>query len=217
MNEPGVTLTDYALGLECAFFALWLLAYGQMDHPLRLWFIIFFVSIGLAAFTGGTVHGYFANEGADEGTLGRTLLWVTTLIAIGVTALSGWAIGAQLYFSETIAAWVTRGAVIVFGLYCVVVLFARRDFLVAIVHYLPATIFLLVVYVLVYQQAQETAVLSGLLGLILTFIAAGVQQAQLSFHPVYLSHNALYHVLQAVALFLIYWSARWFVIVSRGI
>lgn len=213
MNEPDVTLTDYALGLECVFFALWLLAYGQADHPLRLWFIIFFVSIGLAAFTGGIVHGYFPNEG----TPGHTFLWVTTLIAIGVTALSGWAIGAQLYFSETIAAWITRGAVIVFGLYCVVVLFATRDFLVAIAHYLPATIFLLIVYVLVYQQAHETPVLSGLLGLILTFIAAGVQQAQLSFHPVYLSYNALYHVLQAVALFLIYWSARWFVIVSRGI
>ena len=213
MNEPDVTLTDYALGLECALFALWLLAYGQADHPLRAWFIIFFVSIGLAAFTGGTVHGYFPNQG----TLGHTLLWLTTLIAIGVTALSGWAIGAQLYFSATIAAWVTRGAGIVFGLYCVVVLFSTRDFFVAIVHYLPATIFLLIVYVLVYQRAQETAVLSGLLGLILTFIAAGVQQTQLSFHPVYLSHNALYHVLQAVALFLIYWSARWFVIVSRGI
>ena len=213
MNEPDVTLTDYALGLECALFALWLLAYGQADHPLRVWFITFFVSIGLAAFTGGTVHGYFPNQG----TLGHTLLWLTTLIAIGVTALSGWAIGAQLYFSETIAAWITRGAGIVFGLYCVVVLFATRDFLVAIVHYLPATIFLLIVYVLVYQQAHETAVLSGLLGLILTFIAAGVQQVQLNFHSVYLSHNALYHVLQAVALFLIYWSARWFVIVSRGI
>ena len=213
MNEPDVVLTDYALGLECVFFALWLLAYGQADYPLRLWFIIFFVSIGLAAFMGGTVHGYFANEG----TPGHTLLWVTTLIAIGVTALSAWAIGAHLYFSEAIAAWITRGAVIVFGLYCFVVLFVTRDFLVAIIHYLPATIFLLTVYVLVYQQAQETAVLSGLLGLILTFIAAGVQQAQLSFHPVYLSYNALYHVLQVVALFLIYWSARWFVIVSRGI
>ncbi len=213
MNEPGVTLTDYALGLECAFFALWLLADGQSDHPLCLWFIIFFVSIGLAAFTGGTVHGYFP----IEGTPGHTPLWVMTLIAIGMTALSGWAIGAQLYFSEAIAAWITRGAVIVFGLYCLVALFVTRDFLVAIIHYLPATIFLLVVYVLVYQQTQETAVLGGLLGLILTFIAAGVQQAQLSFHPVYLSHNALYHVLQAVALFLIYWSARWFVIVSRGI
>ena len=112
MNEPDVTLTDYALGLECAFFALWLLAYGQADHPLCLWFIIFFVTIGLAAFTGGTVHGYFP----IEGTPGHTLFWVMTLIAIGMTALSAWAIGAQLYFSEAIAAWITRGAVIVFGL-----------------------------------------------------------------------------------------------------
>ena len=54
--------------------------------------------------------------------------------------------------------------------------------------------------------------LIGLLGLVLTLAAAGIQQARWSLHPVYLSYNALYHVVQAVALFCIYWSARWLVI-----
>ena len=208
MHEPDVTLTDYALTLECGLFAYWLLVHGQADNPLRLWFAIFFASIGMAALSGGTVHGYFPN--AD--TLGHSVLWGATLIAIGLTALCGWMIGAQLYFSDGVAVRIGQGAAILFAVYCGVVLFVSRDFLVAIVHYLPATLFLLVVYGLVYYQGREPAVLIGLLGLVLTLVAAGIQHAQWSFYPVYLSYNALYHVVQAVALFCIYWSARWLVI-----
>ena len=207
MHEPDVTLTDYALTLECGLFAYWLLVHGQADNPLRLWFAIFFASIGMAALSGGTVHGYFPNTD----TLGHSVLWGATLIAIGLTALCGWMIGAQLYFSDGVAVRIGQGAAILFAVYCGVVLFVSRDFLVAIVHYLPATLFLLVVYGLVYYQGRESAVLVGLLGLVLTLVAAGIQQARWSFHPVYLSYNALYHAVQALALFCIYWSARWLV------
>ena len=208
MNEPDVTLTDYALTLECGLFVYWLLVHGQADNPLRLWFAVFFASIGAAALSGGTVHGYFPN--AD--TFGHSVLWGVTLIAIGVTALCGWIIGARLYCPESVAAWIQFGAVALFVLYCGVVLFVTRDFLVAVSYYLPATLFLLVVYGLVYQQGRESAVLIGLIGFVLTLVAAGIQQVQWGLHPVYLSYNALYHVVQAVALFFIYWSARWLVI-----
>jgi len=209
MNEPDVTLTDYALTLECGLFAYWLLVHGQADNPLRLWFAVFFASIGAAALSGGTVHGYFPN--AD--TFGHSVLWGATLVAIGVTALCGWIIGARLYCSGSMAAWIQSGAVALFVLYCGVVLFVTRDFLVAVLYYLPATLFLLVVYGLVYRQGRESAVLIGLLGLVLTLVAAGIQQVRWSLHPVYLSYNAVYHVVQAVALFFIYWSARWLVII----
>ena len=208
MREPDVTLTDYAITLECGLFAYWLLVHGQADHPLRLWFAAFFASIGLAALSGGTMHGYFPNAA----TFGQNVLWAATLIALGVTALCGWTIGARLYFSGSVAAWMQSGAVALFVLYCGVVLFVRRDFLVAVLYYLPATLFLLVVYGLVYQQGGESAILIGLLGLVLTLAAAGIQQARLSLHPVYLSYNALYHAVQALALFCLYWSARWWVI-----
>ena len=208
MHEPDVTRTDYALTLECGLFVYWLLVHGQADNSLRLWFAVFFASIGLAALSGGTVHGYFPN--AD--TFGHSVLWGVTLIAIGVTALCGWIIGAQLYFSDSVAVRISQGAVVLFAVYCVVVLFISRDFLAAILHYLPATLFLLVVYALVYQQGRESAILIGLIGLVLALVAAGIQHAQWSLHPVYLSYNALYHVVQALALFCIYWSARWLVI-----
>ena len=147
-------------------FVYWLLVHGQSDNSLRLWFAIFFASIGMAALSGGTVHGYFPGEGS----VGHSVLWGATLIAIGVTALCGWIIGAQLYFSESVAVWIRHGAVVLFVLYCGVVLFVSHDFLMAIIYYLPATVFLFIVYGLVYQQGREPAILIGLLGLVLTFV-----------------------------------------------
>jgi hypothetical protein len=50
--------------------------------------------------------------------------------------------------------------------------------------------------------------LYGVTGLALTFVAAAVQQLRIAIHPVYFNHNALYHVIQAGALLLIFVAAR---------
>jgi len=42
------------------------------------------------------------------------------------------------------------------------------------------------------------------LGIPLTFVAATVQQRRLAVHLPYLSHNALYHVIQGLALLMIF-------------
>ena len=91
------------------------------------------------------------------------------------------------------------------------VLFVSRWFLVAIVHYVPATLFLIIVFARDYQRHGELSALVVVVGLGLTLIAAGVQQAKIGLHPIYFNHNALYHGIQALALFMLYWSARWFV------
>jgi hypothetical protein len=38
--------------------------------------------------------------------------------------------------------------------------------------------------------------------------AAAAQQAKIGIHPVYFDHNSLYHVLQAIALFMVFLVAR---------
>src|SRR2546428_2799167 len=85
MTEPDVALTDYALALECTVFAYLL---QRKEHAL------FFASAAVASLAGGTVHGFFL----DARTLGNAVLWRITLIAIGVTAASAWAIGARVLF-----------------------------------------------------------------------------------------------------------------------
>ena len=207
ITEPDVTFTDYGLAVECAVFTYLLYHRGDPQATPRTWFAVFFGSVGVAALAGGTVHGFFL----DEKTAGARILWPVTLIAIGVSALAAWQIGARIQFPEGLARWISVGATVQFTAYGVLVLFVTQKFWIAIVNYLPAAVFLLVVLFLTYRRTRERPALVGLVGLGLTCVASGVQQAGIALHPIYFNHNALYHLIQAVALFMIFWSARWLV------
>ncbi|MGH7408224.1 MAG: DUF6962 family protein [Candidatus Methylomirabilales bacterium] len=207
ITEPDVTLTDYGLAIECALFTYLLYRRGGRPQPLRTWFAVFFGSASVASLTGGTVHGFFL----DVKTVGYAILWPATLVAIGVTALSTWAIGARIQFSAGVARGISIGAAVGFAGYCVVVLFVAQTFRIAVLNYLPAAIFLLGVLTIAYARVREREVLVGMGGLVLIFVAAGVQQGGVALHPVYFNHNALFHLIQAVALFMLFWGARCFV------
>jgi len=207
ISEPDVTFTDYGLAIECALFTYLIHRQGDLHRPLRNSFALFFGSVGTAALTGGTVHGFFL----DASTIGYAILWPSTLIAIGVSALAGWVIGATLLFPVRVARGVSILAAAGFIIYCIAVLSISQTFLLAVVNYLPAAIFLSIAFAIVYARQGQRPVLVGLAGMALTFVAAGVQQTGIALHPVYFNHNALYHLIQAVALLMIFWSARSFV------
>src|SRR6266705_1982479 len=80
-------------------------------------------------------------------------------------------------------------------------------FRVAIVNYIPSVIFLAMAFALRYRRRHESPVLIGLLGLIVTGIAAVIQRSGLSLHPTLFNHNATYHLVQAIGLFLIFRAA----------
>jgi len=212
MTEPDVTLTDYALALEGILFLVLLQRGRARPWGLRSWFSLFFASVSAASLCGGTVHGFFL----DEQTLGHTILWPTTLLMIGVTALSAWAIGAKLLFSRRVARWVLVVAVLQFAFYCIVVLFRTEEFWVAILDNLPAVLFLIIALGLTYRREKQRSLLLAAGGLALNLVAALLQQLGIGIHPVYFNHNALYHVLQAVALFLFFLGSRWLVCAKKG-
>lgn len=204
MTEPDVTLTDYGLAVENALFA-YLLSRGRTPpDPATRWFVAFFAAAGVAALTGGTVHGFFL----DERTVGAMLLWPTTLLAIGLSALGAWAVAAYLLLAARLARLVVVAATLEFLVYGAVVLGVTQAFAVAITNYLPAAVFLLVVFALTYRRTRRPAALAAFVGLALMFVAAGVQLGRVAPHPVYFNHNALYHVLQALALLLLFIGAR---------
>jgi hypothetical protein len=204
LSEPDVTLTDFGLALECAGFAAWLHRRYPGRTPLRAWFIVFFASLGFAALCGGMIHGFFPDARLPL----YRLLWTATLLAIGATALSGWALAARLVLPQPAARHVTAFAGAVFATYSAVVMFVTQSFAIAIIHYLPAAAFLLAAFIILYLRRHADFVLTGIAGLILSFWAAWVQQGEISLHPVYFNHNALYHLIQAFALFLIFLTAR---------
>ena len=204
MTEPAVTLTDYALAIECAVFLLLLVRREPGDRTLRLWFVVFFASAGGASLLGGTVHGFFP----DAASHGRQLLWQATLLAILVTSLAAWNIGAILLLSGRGVTIVRLLAITQLVVFSFVVLFVRREFFIAIIAYLPATLFLLIGLIAAYRGHHLSALRWGIVGLGLTFLAAAVQRLHIAVHPYYFDHNALYHVIQGTALWMIFLAAR---------
>ena len=204
MTEPDVTLTDYGLALECAVFAWLIYRHGQRAGALRSWVVLFFAAAAVAPVCGGTVHGFFL----DETSTGHAVLWPLSLLAIGVIALSGWSIGAQITLSRVLARWVVCVACLQLAVYAAVVLFVNDAFWVAIIQYAPAALFLLIAFVLVARRDGRSGVALGAWGLALTFVAATFQQLRVAVHPVYFNHNALYHALQAIAFALIFLGCR---------
>ena len=199
MIDPDVTLTDYGLALLCAWF-VWRIWRGPRFGPARFWLVLFFAAAGVAALLGGTVHGFFDLEG----TTGHDVLWTATLIAIGVAALAAWGLGARLVLKDGAASSLIGLATVVFLGYSGLVIAGDQDFRVAVIHYLPATLFLLIAVLVRNHRAPHPGFRIGAIGLVLTFAAAAVQQLQLGVHPVWFNHNAVYHMVQAAALVLIY-------------
>jgi len=198
-----VALTDYGLAVECAVFAgiLWR---GRRPLPyLDGRFAAFFGATALAALVGGTFHGFTP----DDQRLPGALLWRVTLLAIGLAATAAWQVGAGLLLSPSMARWVSLAATLTFVGYAAVVIFVTQRFSIAIANYLPAALFLLGAFGVAYRRTEARPALLGMVGLGLSILSSGLQQAGIGLHPVYFNHNALYHLLQAVAFILIFLGA----------
>ncbi len=83
-----------------------------------------------------------------------------------------------------------------------------RSFRAAIFNYLPAALFLLLVFAIAFARHRDSGYLLGALAMVITMIAAVVQQSKLVFTALGLTHNALYHSIQGVGLLLLFMSAR---------
>ena len=205
MTEPDVTLTDYGLVIECAIFLWMIRRRASGDRRLASWVILFFASVAVASLTAGTMHGFFH----DPASAVHAVLWPLSLLAIGLTALSGWVIAARMILNPVLARWVAYAALAQFVVYAGVVLFLNDAFWVAIVGYLPATLFLLIAFMLAGRRGGGARTASlGAWGLALSLVAAGLQHFRIALHPIYFNHNALYHVVQAIALYFIFIGLR---------
>jgi len=195
--EPAVALTDFALAIECGLFAVWLNRLGSARFQPA--FVVLFTATGVAASLGGISHGFLP---------GSDFVWRATLIAICVAAFATWLIGARLTLSEEYQKVITALAALAFAIQAAYILFVDASFLIAILGYVPAALFLLIAFGLAYRRSHASFLLAGIGGVALTLLAAVVQQSEIGLHARYFDHNAFYHLIQGVALFLLFWAAR---------
>lgn len=172
--------------------------------PFQAAFVFFFTCNSLASLFGGLTHGYYPDRRQRPGNL----LWRGSLLSIGASTIAIWNIGAQLLFSPEVTGFVTPGAIGVFLIYAYFLVTRFPLFLWAIIFYLPAVFFMLAAFAITYSRSGELEMLFGLSGAILTLTAAIIQRAKIKLHPRYFNHNALYHVVQAIAFMMIFLAAR---------
>jgi hypothetical protein len=199
MTEPDVALTDFLLTAQCGVFAYSLSRIPTHHSRLKSLCIWFFAVVGLASLIGGTVHGYFH----DESTWQFQVLWRLGLLVLGAGSYFSWLIGAELLLRGEGRKHIGRLALAGLLLYSVWVLFWDQRFMFAILNYLPATFFLLLAFLLQIRTGDRRSALFGTSSVLATLIAAAIQQLQIAMHPTYFNHNAIYHLLQAIALALL--------------
>ncbi len=199
MTEFDVALTDFAIALECGAFAFAVVRRAR--SPLRDDLTAVFVLTALAAAIGGIVHGF----ASDPASFGYRALWPATLLAIiaaatalAFTALDLLGAGPRLHRAVWAAA-LALGAANLLG---------ARSFTIAIAAYVPASLSLAYAFGVRYRRTRAKPAALGAAGLLLGIAAGGLQQVGYTPLPGRLSHNAFYHLLQMLALALLFSAGR---------
>jgi len=202
ITEPLTTVTDYAIAAECTLFALLLLKSKTLPKQCssRLWAGAFIVT-AIAAIGGGTCHGFLLS--LEPAML--TILWQITLYALSIasalllwaTVISGVTPSLHLYWLGAIA--LKCGI----NLACTTI---QSNFFYAAIDYLSAMVIMLLLQLKGISNPQKReagwfisgALVSGLAVLILI----------LQIRSLGISTNALYHLVQIIALYLLFRGAQ---------
>lgn len=202
--EPDVTLTDFVLAIECAVFVVVLATTSHWGLPYQTAFVFFFASNSMASLFGGLMHGFYPNRNMGVGRF----LWLVSLLAIGASTIAIWAIGAKLLFSPAVTVIITITSVGAYLIYTFFLITRIPSFSWAVIFYLPAVFFMLTAFMITYSSSDKQGMLYGLAGTILTLTATIIQRTKIKLHPRYFNHNAFYHLVQAIALLMIFLAAR---------
>jgi hypothetical protein len=92
--------------------------------------------------------------------------------------------------------------------FLVVVLLVDESFTSIVRFYMPALILLLIAAGQQALRGRSTGWALIAIGLTASVGAALLQQAEVSLHPTYFDHNAVYHVVQGIALVILYLGFR---------
>ena len=195
-------LTDYALAGVALMLAR-ALHRSRDSWAVGLWALAFGVT-GVAALAGGSVHGF----GALLPPPLAHVLRVGTVMSVGL--------GSACLLAGVVFAAVRPGPLRRFLLALLALKLAAYlawvalypDFRYAFYDSLPAAPLLLGFLVQRWSRDRSPAAALGTLGLLLSIAGAVVQQAKIGIHPVWLSHNDVYHVIQAGALWLLHLAGR---------
>ncbi len=199
MTEPAVTITNFLLAAEYWAFAIRLRRVTDANGVIS-WFGRLFVLLGLAAILGAFMHGFLAESG---GLTGR-FVWTSNLLALGAAGVATAMIAAKVVIAAEKQPLAERWLAVAFLVYGAAVLFVTQEFVVALAAALPCVGFLMAALLVLFRRTATPGILFAIFGLALTLVGGVQQQLRLGIDPVHFNHNAVYHVIQMVAFFLLF-------------
>lgn len=190
VSEPMTLATDYLLGAVTAWLCI-LLARNREAQRSRTFWALAFAAVALAAFLGGTWHGFLQGD----------LLWKATLLAAGGASFAMLAGSAFAVLSGMPRAVLLVLASVKFLVYAAVML-TRNEFILVVID--SGIAFALVAALHLWRLNAWIVA-----GVAVSVLGAFVQASGLAPHR-HFNHNDLYHVIQVAAMFLLYRGARRF-------
>ncbi len=210
INDPDVVFTDLGLAVLGAFLARRL---SRERRDLARAGVAIVAALASAAFFGALFHAFFPS---DTATQAGFFAWIPVCVSIMVVSCTLLSLGIRVL----LPALSRRARLLVVAPYCIsfayAVLFVDESYGTIVRFYAPTLILFLIAAVreALRQDAQAWWLLAAAFAL--SIAAALLQQLQVALHPVYFDHNALYHVLQGIALVLLYLGFRRATIIGRA-
>jgi hypothetical protein len=158
-------------------------------------------ALASAALWGAVFHAFFP---AGTSTPAGFAAWMPVALSIAVIGAALLALALRVATPGVPASarrFIATAYAVVFAL---TVLLVDESYRTIVCFYAPVVVLFLVVAA---RQALRTRSAGWTLiavSFAVSLLAAAVQQARVSLHPEHFDHNAVYHVLQAVALVLLY-------------
>jgi hypothetical protein len=199
ITEPMTLATDYVLGGVALVLAVSVFYHGQAEGQvaMRLWATAL-VMIAIAAFVGGSYHGFV--EMLPPAMARR--LWTLTLAAAGfgsAALLAAAAVAGTGGAFQRVLVWI-----VIVKLACfIVVISSRTEFIIVIVDYTSALVGVVLLAWLTVPSGLSDAARWITAGVGVSVVAALIQALRIAPHPRF-NHNDLFHVVQTGALFLLY-------------
>jgi hypothetical protein len=190
IHEPMTMVTDYVLCIAAAWFGVRLWRAG-----VRPWGVAFLFTAS-ASLTGGSFHGFAPHH----------WVWKATVYAIGLASfflLSGAIVASVNGQAQRILMTLAVAKFMAFATWMI----THDNFLNVIVDYGASLLLIGALQLYAWMRQRAASAPWVLASIVVSVLAAAVQQSRLTLHQ-HFNYNDLYHVIQLIALWLLYRGGR---------
>ncbi len=197
--EPMTVITDLVLAGMTAYFA-WELSAWYWERLMNVhWhFTRLFIMISAGALLGALSHGIGTHFSPEV----KAVIWRLTTISIGAAAFFVLMVTFYHVFPFATVRYLRWLAIVLFVGYLVLIWKDDR-FINVIRFYGPTMLFMLAVMIYSYLTASNPGSGWLVIGILISFAAAGVQMSGFSLHQ-HFNHNDIYHIIQMLGMYCIY-------------